>query len=114
MAYWISNALLETFDRGVLLGDVAKPRQGMATSNNNRFLRLWYEIIWDDICFHARNTEEAMMSHKKWFPYNKGGSTRKWYGNNDYLINWGNDGQEVKAYASELYKCITMMLYHKS
>lgn len=58
----------------------------------------------DHICFNARNKEEALKSNKKWFPYNKGGEYRKWFGNNLFLINWENDGKEVKDYAASLYK----------
>ena len=106
IAYWLSPKMFEAF-RNKLLGDYAKPRQGMATSDNNRFLRLWSEIPLYKIKFDAESAEEAAESHAKWFPYNKGGGFRKWYGNNDYVINWENDGQEVKALAVKLYKCVT-------
>ena len=106
IAYWLSPKMFDAF-RNKLLGDYAKPRQGMATSDNNRFLRLWSEIPLYKIKFNAESAEEATESHAKWFPYNKGGGFRKWYGNNDYVINWENDGQEVKALAVKLYKCVT-------
>ena len=106
IAYWLSPKMFDAF-RNKLLGDYAKPRQGMATSDNNRFLRLWSEIPLYKIKFDAESAEEAAESHAKWFPYNKGGGFRKWYGNNDYVINWENDGQEVKALAVKLYKCVT-------
>ena len=79
----------------------------MATSDNNRFLRYWFEVEIHKICYDANDEEVAEKSKCKWFPYNKGGSYRKWYGNNEYLINWENNGLEVKALATKLYKCVT-------
>lgn len=98
VAYWASRQLVYDFQNGVLLGNVAKPRQGMATTNNNLFLRLWSEVNCHSMFLHATNKEEALNSQCKWFPYNKGGDFRKWYGNNDYLVNWENDGADIKRY----------------
>jgi hypothetical protein len=106
IAYWLNKSALDAFNHRPLEG-IAKPRQGMATSDNNRFLRLWYEVDKGKTYLHATSPLEAIESGCKWFPYNKGGSFRKWYGNNDYLINWGNDGAEVKALAAKLYKNVT-------
>lgn len=106
VAYWLSETAVNAFKNKVL-GEYAKPRQGMATSDNNRFLRLWFEVEKNKAYFTAKDATEAENSHCKWFPYNKGGSYRKWYGNNDYLLNWENDGAEVKALATSLYKCVT-------
>ena len=98
IAYWTSQQLMNDFKNGTLLGELAKPRQGMATTNNNLFLRLWYEVNNTDMYLCAKNREEALNSKCKWFPYNKGGDFRKWYGNNDYLVNWKNDGADIKHY----------------
>jgi hypothetical protein len=98
IAYWISKQMLQNFSEGKKLGDVAKPRQGMATTNNDLFLRLWSEISANDMFCNANNKFEALESGKKWFPYNKGGDFRKWYGNNDYVVNWKNDGEDIKKY----------------
>ena len=106
IAYWLSSNMFAAFSN-CELGKIAKPRQGMATSDNNRFLRLWNEVDWNKVELSAQNEEQAIKSAKKWFPYNKGGGFRKWYGNNDYLINWENNGQEIKALATKLYKCVT-------
>lgn len=103
-AYWISEKLIELFRNNPKLEFLAKPRQGIATSDNKRFLRKWFEVDYDDICFNAKSKEEAILSSKKWFPYNKGGESRKWYGNKEFLINWENNGYEVKEYAKYLYK----------
>lgn len=84
-----------------------KPRQGMATSDNNRFLRLWFEVNVEKIMLNAKNQDVASKSLKKWFPYNKGGEFRRWYGNYDYLINWEQNGQEVKEFAISKYNSVT-------
>lgn len=98
IAYWANKQMIKAFSTGTLLGEIAKPRQGMATTNNNLFLRLWYEINSEKMYCHAHNKYEAIESGKKWFPYNKGGEFRKWYGNNDYLVNWEEDGRDIKKY----------------
>lgn len=107
VAYWVSEAMLRAFEVGLPFGDIAQPRQGMATSDNNRFLRLWYEVENTKIGLGFSNAQQAKMSNRRWFPYNKGGSFRKWYGNNDYLIDWANDGSEIKQLAADLYKSFT-------
>ena len=106
IAYWVSDSFIQTFQYPKL-GELAKPRQGMATSDNNRFMRYWYEVAIGKICFDASDAESAKASGKKWFPYNKGGEFRKWYGNNFFVLNWENDGEEIKALAVNLYKCVT-------
>lgn len=98
VAYWASQQLICNFQDGTLLGNMAKPRQGMATTNNSLFLRLWSEVNCHRMFLHAKNKEDALESQCKWFPYNKGGDFRKWYGNNDYLVNWEDDGAEIKRY----------------
>ena len=78
------------------LGKIITSREGMATANNNRFLRLWNEVKYKNIGFDFSSNIEAQNSNCKWFPYNKGGSFRKWYGNNDFIVNWKNNGFEIK------------------
>lgn len=107
IAYWISSNIVNLFKNNKKLGDFAAPRQGMATSDNNRFLRYWYEVAINRIGFQLGSTDEAKLSNKKWFPYNKGGQYRKWFGNNEFVVNWENDGEEIKAYAAALYKSYT-------
>ncbi|MDY4948285.1 MAG: BREX-1 system adenine-specific DNA-methyltransferase PglX [Clostridium cadaveris] len=104
IAYWISDNVIKLFSELPPLSSITKPRQGIATSDNKRFLKNWFEVERDKIKFDALSKEDAMISEKKWFPYNKGGDYRKWYGNNEYVINWEKDGKEVKEYASKLYK----------
>lgn len=95
VAYWISEKMISHFS-GPLLGSILTTREGMATANNDLFLRLWYEVNETKIGWGKKNITESLDSRMKWFPYNKGGDYRKWYGNNDYLVNWSNDGYEIK------------------
>lgn len=104
IAYWIKDSLKRAFRNGEALENVSEPRQGMATSDNGRFLRLWHEVNFSNIGFNIDSTKSSEDSRFKWFPYNKGGKYRKWYGNYEYVVNWENDGKEVKEYASKLYK----------
>jgi len=103
VAYWASDKERLLFKDLKPIGSFAEARQGMATSDNNRFLRYWFEVDDRDTNYSAESREKAKISKKKWFPYNKGGSFRKWWGNQDYLINWENDGQELLDYAAKLY-----------
>ncbi|MBC2398730.1 BREX-1 system adenine-specific DNA-methyltransferase PglX [Clostridium tetanomorphum] len=98
IAYWVSKRTIEIFDEGIKLEEIAQPRQGMATSDNDRFLRLWYEVDINKIGLNYETREDANNSKLRWFPYNKGGAFRKWYGNNEYIVNWENDGKEIKEF----------------
>lgn len=95
IAYWVSPKMINIFASSKLLIDIAEPKQGIATADNNRFLRLWYEVELHNLFLTCNSHEEAQNSAKKWYPYNKGGNYRKWYGNNDYVVNWQNDGVEL-------------------
>ncbi|MCF2561554.1 BREX-1 system adenine-specific DNA-methyltransferase PglX [Bifidobacterium boum] len=95
IVYWLPQSLMETFSTGKQLKDVAEPKQGLATADNNRFLREWWEVTDSTIKFDCPDRDTAQASGKKWFPYNKGGEFRKWYGNQDYVLNWENDGKEL-------------------
>ena len=97
VAYWVSDSLLNAFVKGTYLGALAESKQGLATADNNRFLRLWYEVENDKVCYSCKNTEESKNDLYKWYPY-KGGEFRKWYGNNDYIVNWENDGFEIRNF----------------
>lgn len=103
IGYWASKGLLESFEKGKILGKHGEPRQGMATTDNKRFLRRWYEVEFSKIGF-SLSFEEATASAFKWFPYNKGGGDRKWYGNNEYVVNYSNDGSELKHVVKEKYR----------
>ncbi len=98
IAFWVSSNVIDAFQNFRPLGEIAEPKQGIATADNNRFLRLWHEVKWEDIGFDCRSGEEAIKSGKTWFPYQKGGDYRKWYGNNNYVILWKNNGKEIKNF----------------
>ena len=98
IAYWVSDKIREIFEKNQKLGEVGEAKQGLATADNNRFLRLWNEVSYNKIGYNMSNSKEALESKKKWFPYNKGGEVRKWYGIQEYLINWENDGYEIKNF----------------
>lgn len=101
IAYWISNKLIYHFENGKPLNQIASPRQGLATGKNDKFLRQWFEVSYKNISFNSESREDANASGKMWFPYNKGGDYRKWYGNNDFIVNWYNDGYEIRNFYSE-------------
>ncbi|EOW9285376.1 BREX-1 system adenine-specific DNA-methyltransferase PglX [Vibrio cholerae] len=98
IAYWVSEPMRDAFVEGVLLGDLASVAVGLQTGSNENFVRLWHEVAVNKFGLNAKNREDALESSKKWFPYNKGGEFRKWYGNNDNVVNWHNDGHEIKSF----------------
>lgn len=99
IAYWVSNKMLEAYNNQNL-GVVAEPRHGLATSNNDLFLKLWFEVnVMTTSLYDKSNTTDY-----RWFPMNKGGSFRRWYGNNEWVINYENNGLEIKRYAAAIYK----------
>ena len=100
IAYWVSPQFISAFEHKTI-GDIAKPRQGLATGCNDIFIRQWYEVEKTKINFHATSLTDAMVSKKKWFPYNKGGEFRKWYGNNDYVVNWEDDGFLIRNFKND-------------
>ncbi len=101
IAYWVSDKVREIFKKNQKLGDIGEAKVGLQTGDNNKFLRLWNEVNYNKIGYNMSNSQEALKSKKKWFPYNKGGEFRKWYGNQEYLVNWENDGYEIKNFYDE-------------
>ena len=96
VAYWVSERVREVFEEGEPLSSVAKPRVGMRTGDNERFLRQWHEVSLEEFNFMSANATQASSSEKKWFPFIKGGDFRKWFGNVEYVVNWANNGHEIK------------------
>ena len=96
LAYWVKASFFELFRTEKSIDDIAPPRIGMMTTDNNRFLRRWFELSVNRIGFTYQNIEEASNSSTKWFPYNKGGAYRKWAGNSELVINWYLGGQEIR------------------
>ena len=104
VAYWVSDNLVSAFASGIRFKEVGDTRQGMATSDVNRFTRYWYEPSFASIGWDYTDLETTENGLHTWFPYIKGGSFRKWYGNEEYLVNWKYNGRDVKQYAARLYK----------
>ncbi|MGO0605697.1 hypothetical protein ACTL7K_15450, partial [Brevibacterium linens] len=98
IVYWLSEKMRRSFATGRPLSQVANLRQGLATADNNRFLRQWWEVPAARTAFSCTSREEAVASGARWFPYNKGGEFRKWYGNQEHVINWERDGAELFSF----------------
>ncbi|MBZ5955405.1 BREX-1 system adenine-specific DNA-methyltransferase PglX, partial [Leuconostoc gasicomitatum] len=98
IAYWASANLIHDFEVGTRMDSIVDPKVGLQTGDNHRFLRQWFEVSLTNIKFNAKSMDESLSSNKKWFPYNKGGSYRKWYGNYDYVVNWENNGAEIRNF----------------
>lgn len=98
LAYWVSDNFIRIFIDSKSLGDIAHVRKGMDTGNNDRFIRLWFEIKKDRFTKECKSDDIPMKKMSKWVPYNKGGKFRKWYGNLEYVINWESNGAELKSY----------------
>ncbi|WP_407208498.1 BREX-1 system adenine-specific DNA-methyltransferase PglX [Citrobacter freundii] len=103
IAYWISENERDCFVDGELLSTVAPAKLGMRTGDNAKWLRLWHEVSHCITNFNAHNSEDAIASNQKWFPYNKGGEFRRWYGNNEYVIYWYKNGYDIKRETLEKY-----------
>lgn len=104
IAYWVSERVREIFATSEKLGDVGDAKVGLQTGDNDRFLRLWNEVSYNRIGYGMSNSTEALESGKKWFPYNKGGEKRKWYGNQEFLVNWENDGYEIRNFKNAVIR----------
>lgn len=96
-AYWVSKNVLSVYNHGVPLGEIAAPRKGNSTSDNNRFLRFWAEIDVNKMNLHSSEITVADSIKRRWYPYNKGGGYRKWYGFNEYLVDWYNDAAAIRS-----------------
>lgn len=98
IAYWVSDKVRDIFISSKPLADVASAKVGLQTGDNDRFLRYWFETELHGIGFGMSSRQEAKKSGKKWFPYNKGGEFRKWYGNQEFVVNWENDGEAIRNF----------------
>lgn len=101
IAYWASDGLMDSFVHAKTLASAGRASKGIITGDNNYSLRLWWECADPKIDFRSSSLSEAMAGGKEWFPCNKGGVFRKWYGNHDYVINWINNGLNVFQHAKE-------------
>ncbi len=101
VAYWASQNLIEVFENAKPISAIVEPKVGLQTGYNGRFLRQWYEVDFNKINFVSNSIESSLESKAKWFPYNKGGTRRQWYGNYDYVVNWENDGIEIRNFKDD-------------
>ncbi|MFB6216731.1 MAG: Eco57I restriction-modification methylase domain-containing protein, partial [Candidatus Aenigmatarchaeota archaeon] len=101
LAYWAPEELVKAFAEYPTLGDYADVEHGMTTGDNSRFVRFWPEVSRSRIGVSFKSRDEAKRSEKKWFPFNKGGDYRKWYGNRSFILNWKDDGKEIKKNTTE-------------
>lgn len=99
LTYGISDAAAENFTKAAPIKYYSAPKQGLATADNNRFVRFWFEVNFNDISFNSKSSENSYKY--KWFPYNKGGNFRKWYGMNEYIVNWASDGKEIRNFKDD-------------
>lgn len=98
IAYWISKKIADLFKNHKFVSDYGKACKGIDTGNNDLFLKQWYEININEIGLNFRSYKEALESNYKYYPYNKGGYYRKWYGNNEYVIYWENNGEKIRNF----------------
>lgn len=96
VAYWWRSQIFDLFD-GTLLSDYALPKVGLQTGENEKYLRCWYEVNKQKIGFGCANSQSAIDSKARWFPCNKGGEFRRWFGNNYLVVDWEFDGKRIKA-----------------
>lgn len=107
IVYWASEGMLSAFERGVSLAEVARPRAGLSTGNNDCFLRQWHEVPYTRISFREPDRSSALNSRATWFPHIKGGGFRKWWGNQNFLANWKDDGSAYAQYIEDHPGCGT-------
>ena len=98
IAYWASSNILNIFQTAQPLKNVAEPKVGLQTAKNDIFLRRWFECDWEKIGIGYSSLEDTKNGRHKWFPYNKGGAFRRWYGNREYVIDWEQNGLKVRNY----------------
>ena len=101
IAYWVSKNTIGLFSKSKHIGnDFGEAKKGLSTGSNDKFLRLWNEVTYKDCAF----TLEKYQQPFKWIPINKGGNFRKWFGNNDYVIFWSEDGESVRNYSGAVIR----------
>lgn len=107
IVYWASRQTLVAFKNGVPLGEVTNPRSGLCTGNNSLFVREWFEVSDNNSYLKASDRSDAFASKAKWFPYNKGGEFRRWWGNQNLVVNWLGDGADYYRYIESHPGCGT-------
>lgn len=107
VAYWVSEKVVSTFEQNNNLDKDLTFRQGMTTTNNEKYLRFWHEVSIKNIGFKIKNRADSVKSKCVWFPYQKGGEYRKWYGNNRYIVYYFDDGKELIELVTKKYPKIS-------
>src|SRR5699024_7220095 len=114
IAYWSSKRTREIYSSEIKLKKVSEPRTGIQTGKNDVFLKYWFEVSFFKIGINMKEFSDIRHFVFKWFPYNKGGEYRKWYGNNEYVINMENEGEGIKSYNKKSnYRLREPRLYFK-
>ena len=103
IAYWLSENARNCYEIGGEVQELFPAKLGMRTGDNSKWLRLWHEVSQNGTSLFSINAVDAESSGKKWFPYNKGGDFRKWYGNNEFLVFWKENGFDIKKETLEKY-----------
>ena len=96
IAYWASKTALDAFSNSDSFSDFVTPKSGFSTGDNDKFIHFWWELNWQSFCIDCASLPEANLKTEYWFPLNKGGGFRKWYGNNLFAVNWKNNAFEMK------------------
>lgn len=107
IGYWVSKRVANTFEKSISLLSIAQPKQGLATSNNDHFIKRWQEVSLREISFETINLDQTKKNAIKWYPYNKGGEFRKWFGNQEFIVNWFNDGFEIRNFKDKNGKVLS-------
>jgi len=98
IGYWLSKDFIDIFENCKPLGKAFRVSQGLSSADNDRFLRVWHEVDCDDILFGCKSEQQSLESNERWYPLNKGGEFRKWFGNRSYVVNYRHNGSEMKAF----------------
>ena len=101
IAYWVSDRVKDIFEKSANLETISEFKTGMSTGDNEKFQRIWYEVFYENINFIVKDTKETRSLYEKWFPCKSGGEYHKWYGNNEMVVNWQKDGQEIRNFKDE-------------
>lgn len=104
IGYWLKKGLIDLFQESVTLDKIANPRKGLVTLDDVRFIKFWSEVAINQTSFEGKNKDEVLQENKKWVILNKGGGSYKWYGLNSYVLNWKNNGIELKNHIIKKYK----------
>lgn len=101
VAYWLSPSMKRAFQLGMPIEEVSRPVVGLQTGENAKFVRYWHEVSISRVGFSFKTREHALVSKARWFPYNKGGDFQRWYGNQEFVVDWEHDGERIRSFVDE-------------